>query len=96
MLMVLSDFILNTGILLDCGATSHMFTSCNHFIKYTESSDEFVTVRGHNCVPVAGWGFVYFSAPLPKDYFNITLHNVVTPELKIPSNGGTRGHMAHY
>ena len=77
MLMASSDSILSTGILLDYGATSHMFMSCDHFIKYTESSDEFMTIGGHNHVPVAGQGSVYFSALLPKGYFNITLHDVL-------------------
>ena len=76
-LMVLSDTISNTGIFLDCGATSHMFTSCNHFTKYLESSGKFVTVGGHNHVPVVGQGSVRFSSLLPNGHLNITLHDVL-------------------
>jgi len=41
------------------------------------SVDEFVTVEGHNCVPVAGRGFIHFSAVLPNGRLNITLHEVL-------------------
>jgi len=54
-----------------------MFMSHDHFIKYMESSNEFVTVGGHNRVPVAGQGSVYFLTLLPKGYLNITLHDVL-------------------
>ena len=54
MLMALSDFILSTSILLNYGITSYVFISYNHFIKYTESLEEFVTVGGHNYVSVVG------------------------------------------
>ena len=53
-LIVLSDSILSVGILLNCSTTFYMFTSYNYFIKYIESSKEFVTVGGHNCISVVG------------------------------------------
>jgi len=77
MFMASSDTISNTGILLDCGATFHMFTSYNHFTKYSKSSGEFVTVGGHNHVPVVGRGSVCFSSLLPNGHLNITLHNIL-------------------
>ena len=77
MLMASDDTISSASILLDCGATSHMFTSREHFTTYTESSNEFVTVGGHNRVPVAGRGSVLFSAKLPDSCPNITLHDVL-------------------
>jgi len=54
MLMASHDAILSTSILLDCSATSHMFTSREHFTTYSESPDEFVTIGGHNRISVAG------------------------------------------
>jgi len=48
MLMASDDTISSASILLDCGATSHMFTSREHFTTYIESSNKFVTVGGHN------------------------------------------------
>jgi len=54
MLIAFTDTISSTNILLDYGATSHMFTSREYFVTYTEFSNEFVTVDGYNKVPVAG------------------------------------------
>jgi len=48
MLMASNNTISSASILLDCGATLHMFTSREHFITYIESSNEFVTVGGYN------------------------------------------------
>jgi len=48
MLMTLSDTISSTKVLLDCGATSHMFICCKSFTNYTKSSNEFITVGGRN------------------------------------------------
>jgi len=77
MLMVSNDTISSTSILLDCGATSHMFTSQEHFTTYTESSNEFVMVGGHNHVSVSGRGSVLFSTKLPDGQLNITLNDVL-------------------
>ena len=54
MLIVLSDSILSIGIFLNCSTIFYMFTSYNYFIKYTKSLEEFVTVRGYNCISVTG------------------------------------------
>jgi len=70
MFMASTNTILSTDILLDCGATSHMFTSREHFVTYAESSNEFVTIGGYNKVPVAGQGSVLFSAMLPNSVTN--------------------------
>jgi len=53
-LIVLSDSILSVGILLNYSTTFYMFASYNYFIKYIESSKEFVTVGDYNCVSVVG------------------------------------------
>ena len=73
MLMVFTNTILSTDILLDCGTTLHMFTSREHFVTYMESSNEFVTVSGHNKVPVVGRGSVLFSTKLPSGWLSIIL-----------------------
>ena len=52
---------------------SHMFTSREHFVTYMESSNGFVTVSGHNKVPVVGRGSVLFSTKLPSGWLSITL-----------------------
>ena len=48
MLMALSNPISSIGILLDCGATFHMFMCRKYFTNYAKSSNEFVTVGGRN------------------------------------------------
>ena len=77
MLIVTYDSFPSTGILLDCSATAHMFTNKQHFLTYMNSINEFVTVEGHDCVPVASQGSVCFSAVLPNGCLNITLHKVL-------------------
>ena len=77
MLMATGDSFPTTGILLDCGATAHMFTNKQHFSMYVNSVNEFVTVGGHNRVPVAGQGSVRSSVILPNGHLNITLHKVL-------------------
>ena len=77
MLMASNNTISSASILLDCGATLHMFTSREHFITYIESSNEFVTVGGYNWVSVAGQGSVLFFAKLPNSRLNITLCDVL-------------------
>jgi len=64
MLMVTYNSFPSTGILLDCSAMAHMFTNKQHFLTYVNSIDEFVTVGGYNCIPVAGQGSVHFSTVL--------------------------------
>ena len=77
MLIATSDSFPTTGILLDCGAIAHMFTNKQHFSMYVNSINEFVTVGGHNHIPVAGQGSVRFSTILPNGHLNITLHEVL-------------------
>jgi len=64
MLIVTYNSFPSTGILLDCSATAHMFTNKQYFSTYVNSIDEFVTVGGHNCIPVAGQGSAHFSTVL--------------------------------
>jgi len=77
MLMAFSDTISSTKVLLDCGATSHMFMCHKSFTNYTKSSNEFVNVGGHNRVPIAGRGSINFTALLPNGHLSIILHNVL-------------------
>jgi len=77
MLMATYDSFPSTRILLDCGATAHMFTNKQHFSIYVNSVNEFMTVGEHNCVPVAGQGSVHFNTVLPNGHLNITLHEVL-------------------
>jgi len=44
---------------------------------YVNSINKFVTVGGHNHVPVAGQGSVHFSVVLSNSCLNITLHKVL-------------------
>ena len=77
MLMASTDTISSTDILLYCSATSHIFTSREHFVTYVKSSNEFVTVSGYNKVPIADRGSVLFSAMLPSGWLSITLQDVL-------------------
>jgi len=76
-LMVTYDSFPTTGILLNCGATAHMFTNKQYFSMYMNSVNEFVIMGRHNHVPVAGRGSICFSAILPNGRLNITLHEVL-------------------
>ena len=53
-LMASSDTILSTKVLLDCGATFHMFICHKSFTNYMKSSNKFVTVSRHNWVSIVG------------------------------------------
>jgi len=77
MLMVSTNTILSTNILLDCGTTLDIFISKEYFITYIESSNKFVTVGGYNKVSVTSWGLVLFSAKLSSSQLSITLCNIL-------------------
>jgi len=77
MLMASSDTILSTKVLLDCGATSHMFMCRKSFTNYIKSSNKFITIGRRNQVPVAGQGSINFTALLPNGCFSIILYNVL-------------------
>ena len=77
MLMATYDPFPTTRILLNCSIIAHMFTNKQHFSTYVNSVNEFVTVGGHNHVPVAGRGSIHFSAILSNGHLNITLHEVL-------------------
>ena len=53
----------------------HLFNQL--FTGRRDTVNEFVTVEGHNHVPVASRGSIYFSAILPNSRLNITLHEVL-------------------
>jgi len=51
------------GLLLDSGASSHMFSEREYFISYTKTNNgQLVTVSGLNYTPVVGHGLVFFQA----------------------------------
>jgi len=77
MLMATYNLFPFTRILLDCGATAHMFTNKQHFSMYVNSVNEFVTMGGYNCISVASRGSVYFNTVFPNGHLNITLHKVL-------------------
>jgi len=72
------------GILLDCAATSHMFSERHLFSSYQPlTNNEYVTVGGCNRVPVAGIGSVTLTMILPNGTSKLTL----TDTLHIPTLG---------
>ncbi len=77
MVIAVSGGTLGLELLLDCGATSHMFTQRECFDAYTSSDKGFVTVGGRNRVPVVGQGTVKFRAKLPQGITTVILHNVL-------------------
>lgn len=61
-------------LILDCGATSHMFCDKSFFVTYKPSgSCETITVGDACNIPVAGHGSVWFRSILPKGFHTITL-----------------------
>jgi len=66
-------------VLLDSGATSHMFCDRGYFTKYRQSAPgETISVGDAHHVPVVGRGSVVFHSKLPQNgYRTITLHNVL-------------------
>ncbi|KAJ3561473.1 hypothetical protein NP233_g10170 [Leucocoprinus birnbaumii] len=67
-----------SGLILDCGATSHMFAEKRYFSTMTpETSGEYVTVGGNNRVPVDGRGSVRFRANLDDGILTVTLNNAL-------------------
>jgi len=72
------------GILLDCAVTSHMFSGYHLFSSYQPlTNNEYITVGGRNCVPVAGIGSVTLTMILPNGTSKLTLTNT----LHIPNLG---------
>ena len=72
------------GILLDCTATFHMFSERHLFSSYQSlTNNEYVTVGGRNCVPVAGIG----SVTLTMIFSNGTSKLTLTNTLYIPTLG---------
>jgi len=72
------------GILLDCTATFHMFSERHLFSSYQSlTNNEYVTVGGHNRVPVASIGSATLTIILP----NGTSKLILTNTLYIPTLG---------
>ena len=69
---------INAELILDCGATSHMFCDCHFFTSYTPTSTpESISVGDHHDIPVAGHGTIRFQARLLDGYCSITLHSAL-------------------
>src|SRR6202021_973023 len=66
-----------SDVLLDCGATSHMFYDTKYFTRYIPSSrGETISVGNGESIPVEGHGSVTFKCRLPEGYRLVTLHGV--------------------
>ncbi|KAJ3476999.1 hypothetical protein NLI96_g10770 [Meripilus lineatus] len=64
-------------IILDCGATSHMFCDRSLFTHYTPSpNSETISVGDGHPIPVAGSGIVKWESRLPNGTHTIILRNV--------------------
>ncbi len=65
-------------LLLDCGATSHMFCDRSYFTDLTPISEhESISVGDNRDVPVAGRGTVSFRSQLPGGYRTIVLKDAL-------------------
>ena len=75
----------NDSLILDCGAMAHMFSDKRYFtILEPKAAGHFVTIGGHNQVPVKGRGSIHFYAQLNNAYHNINLNNILyIPELGV-------------
>jgi len=75
----------NDGLILDCGAMAHMFSDKRYFtILKPKAAGHFVTIGGHNQVPVKGRGSIHFYVQLNNAYHNINLNNILyIPELEV-------------
>jgi hypothetical protein len=58
MFMAIDLFQLQTGLLLDCAATCHMFSRHSAFNLYKEVSNKFISVGELHKLPVKGCGSV--------------------------------------
>ena len=69
---------INAELILDCGATSHMFCDRHFFTSYTPTSTpESISVGDRRDIPVAGRGTIRFQARLLDGYRSITLHSAL-------------------
>ncbi len=64
-------------ILLDCGATSHMFCDCSLFIHYISSpNSETISIGDGYTIPIAGMSSVQWKSCLPGGSHTVTLYAV--------------------
>src|ERR1700731_1782339 len=72
------------GIILDCGATGHMFCDKSYFVSYSASSGQTISVGDARNVPVEGLGSVRLRVRLPEGQRTVTLHKVMhAPKLSM-------------
>ena len=65
-------------LILDCGATSHMFRDRTFFTSYSmATSHETVSVRDACNIPVVGQGSVHFRSILSNGFQTVTLHRAL-------------------
>jgi len=65
-------------ILLDCGASAHMFCDQGHFHSYTANEgNETISVGDARDVPIAGTGSVEMQCRLPDEIRTVILHGVL-------------------
>ena len=67
----------SSDVILDCGATSHMFFDRRYFTKYQDApAGRSISVGDGTDIPIAGYGSVVLRARLPGGYRDVTLHGV--------------------
>lgn len=75
--MALDGMELDVKLILDCGATSHMFCDRSLFSAYVPSTaSETISVGDGHTVPVIGRGSVRWKSRLPNGYRTVVLHGV--------------------
>ena len=66
-----------SNLVLDCAATSHMFTDTNYFMRYTSSAAvETISVGDGHPLPIAGRGSFTFKSQLLDGILTVVLHRV--------------------
>jgi hypothetical protein len=71
-------------VILDCGATAHMFYDRSFFSSYTCTTGYSVSVGDARNVPVGGYGCVRLRIKVPGGHHTMTLHGVMhVPKLAI-------------
>src|ERR1700731_1657865 len=56
------------GVILDCGATAHMFYNRSFFVSYTCMTGQSVSVGDAQNILVRGYGCVHLRVKLPSGY----------------------------
>ena len=67
----------DAGVILDCGATAHMFCDRSLFASYKRITGHTVSVGDARDIPVAGYGCVRLRVRVPSGHHTTTLHGVM-------------------